>query len=215
MNNKKMQFIIGLDLSTKCTGYSLFDLNGNLIEFKKIKPKTTYETLEKINYIVFELVQVLTPLKNSIQKIIIEDIYLAYFKGKNQVKGFANLGRLSGAVMSVIGLISERNFTEIVELRMASVARPLVDMKGNCQKAEVQVWALKNFTDLDVSIYEGLIEAIQAKKIIKDIDHKEYKNRMLKVSKLIEFETDFSEDISDAILLGYGEVLKGKNETII
>jgi len=205
-----MQYIIGLDLSTKCTGYSLFDLDGNLIEFKKIKPKTTYDVLERINYISWEILDILKPLKDSVKKIIIENIFLAYFRGKNQVQGFANLGRLSGAVMFAIGVALNANFTDLVELRLASVARPLVGLKGNCQKAEVQCFILKQFTDIDVSNYEALIEAVQAKKQVKDITHKVYKDRMLKISKLIEQETDFGEDISDAILLAYGEFLKLK-----
>ena len=148
------------------------------------------------------------------EKIIIEDIFLAYFRGKNQVKGFANLGRISGAFMATIGLILERDFSEIVELRLASVARPLVGLKGNCQKAEVQVYVLKKFTDIDVSTYEGLIEAVQAKKHIKDITHKIYKDRMNKISKLIEQETDFGEDISDAILLALSEIRKRRNHEV-
>ena len=207
---KNNKYIIGLDLSTKCTGISLFDLEGNLIDFTKIKPKTAYSVLERINYMVWEFADYIKPLKGSIEKIIIEDIFLAYFRGKNQVKGFGNLGRISGAIMATIALGVERNFTEIVELRLASVARPLVGLKGNCQKAEVQVWCLKNFTDIDVSHYEGLIEAVQAKKQVKDITHKVYKDRMNKISKLIERETDFGEDVSDAILLGVSEIKKNE-----
>lgn len=206
---KTNKYIIGLDLSTKCTGYSLFDLEGNLIEFRKIKPKTTLSTLGKIEHILKDLSKILPEDMNLISKVVIEDIYLGYFRGANQVKGFATLARLSGAVIfKIYSWLDKRSIDDVIILRNASEARPLVGLKGNCQKAEVQVFVLKTFTDINTSDYEALIEAVQAKKQVKDITHKVYKERMSKISKLIEQETEFGEDISDAILLAYGQVLK-------
>ncbi|MCK9545042.1 MAG: hypothetical protein M0R03_23750 [Novosphingobium sp.] len=206
-----MKYIIGLDLSTTCSGYSKFDLKGNLIEYKKITPKTTLTTLEKISHVVYELNDILSAFNedDEIEKVVIEDIYLGNFRGFNQVRGFATLARLSGAVITTILFVTNKEVEDIIILRNAVSARPMVGLKGNCQKVEVQVWVLKNFTDIDTSEYEALIEAVQAKKEVKDIDQKEYKKRMLKISKLVEEETGFGEDISDAILLGYGESSKG------
>ena len=189
------KYIVGLDLSTKCSGYALFNFEGNLIDFQKIKPKTTLSTLGKIDSILNGLYLLLSKNSDYIKKIVIEDIYLGYFRGANQVKGFATLARLSGAVIADICSIIPDSIDDLIILRNASEARPLVKLKGNCQKAEVQVWALKNFTDIDISNYECLIEAIKAKKQVKDIPHKVYKDRMNKISKLIEQETDFDENI--------------------
>ena len=206
-----MRYIVGLDLSTKCTGFAKFDLDGNLIEYKKIKPKTTRSTLEKIIYVSQEIAQLFN-VNDEIEKVVIEDIFLGHFRGANQVRGFATLARLSGAVISSIIQATNKEVDDFIILRNAVSARPMVGLKGNCQKAEVQVWVLNRFTDLNTSDYEALIEAVQAKKAIKDINQKEYKKRMNKISKLIEKETEFGEDISDAILLAYGETQKGIKE---
>lgn len=204
-----MSIIYGIDASTKCTGLAKFDSNKKLIEYVKIKPKTTWSTLEKIIFVSQEVAKKIEE-DIDIDKIIIEDIYLGHFRGANQVKGFATLARLSGAVISAIIQVTKNDVEDIIILRNAVSARPLVGLKGTCQKAEVQVWVLRNFTEHDTSEYDALIEAVQAKKQVKDIAHKEYKKRMLEISKMIEKETDFGEDISDAILLAYGELNKGE-----
>lgn len=200
-----MKIKIGFDLSLTCSGYSIFDENRKLIKYGQIKSKTTLSSLEKIVYIGNEIYKLLDDLKNNeIEKIVIEDIFLSYFGGKNQVLGFANLGRLSGAVIMICCMIMNRKPEDWIILRGANVARPIAELKGNCQKAKVQVWMLQKFTDIKVDTYEALIEAIEAKFIVKDIDNKEYKKRMSEVSKIIENETEIGEDIADAVLLGYG-----------
>lgn len=209
-----MKLTIGLDLSTKCSGYSIFDENKNLIKYGQFKPKTTFTTLEKIHYIMWEFFNMFEKftLEEEMDSIIIEDIFLNTFcKGKNQVLGFANLARLSGSIMTAIWIITGCE-PHLITLRGANVARPMVGLKGNCQKAEVQTWVLQNFTDIETDEYEGLIEAIKIKKHLKEIDQKTYKKRMLEVSKIIQNDTDIGEDIADAILLGYGEAINDSKE---
>lgn len=196
------KFTIGLDLSTKCSGYSVFQ-GKDLIEQGRVKPKTTLSTLNKIKYITSELNLIFKKYKD-VDKIIIEDIFLGNFKGKGQVKGFATLGRLSGAVMETVWKELDLDPDIFIELIGAVQARPLVGLKGNCQKVEVQIWVLDKFTNTDISDYQGLVDAIKAKKEVKDIDQKEYKKRMLQVSKLIDKECLIGEDNADAILLAYG-----------
>lgn len=195
--------IVGLDLSTKCTGWAVFE-DKKLIDSGRIKPKTTLSTLNKIKYVSNELHEALVPYSVDADKFIIEDIYLGGFKGKNQVAGFATLARLCGAVLENLWSSLKINPDTKIELISAVSARPKVGLKGSCQKAEVQLLVLQTFTDIDTSDYESLIEAVQAKKSCKDIDHKEYKKRMLEISRLIEAETGYGEDVSDAILLAYG-----------
>lgn len=206
-----MKLIIGLDLSTKCSGYSIFSTEGKLVKYGRIKPKTTLSTLGKIEYIMYEVYKLFKSLEDEIDKVIIEDIYLGFFRGKNQVKGFATLGRLSGVIIAILLLITQQKVDDVIELRQANMARPLVGIKGTCQKAEVQVWVLKNFTDIPTDFYENLIEASLGEKKAKEIKHAIFKKRMNKISKMIEKDTDFGEDVSDAILLGYGEYLKRNN----
>jgi hypothetical protein len=206
-----MNLVIGCDLSTKCSGYSIFDKDAQvLIKFGQFKPKTTLTTLGKICYITGEFYKLFDKWYNDGNNVsvVIEDIYLAYHRGKNQVLGFANLARLSGAIMAVVKTITGQRIDDVVQLRMAVQARPMVNLKGNCQKAEVQSWAIGKFTDLDNSSYEAMIDAVMVKKQLKTIDNKEFKKRMEAISKIIEDETEISEDIADALLLGYGEVIK-------
>ncbi len=193
---------IGLDLSTTCTGYAIFE-NHKLIKYGQIKPKTTLTTNEKIEYIVKEFVKIFKQEDLTNSEFIIEDIFLGHFFGKSQVTGFANLGRISGAIMASL-FLELNQIAANITLRMAVSARPLVGLKGNCQKVEVQIWVLDKFLNKDVSEYQGLVDAIIAKKLVGDIDQKTFKKRMEEVSKLIECETGLSEDQADAILLGYG-----------
>lgn len=192
---------IGLDLSTACTGYSIFE-DKKLIKFGQIKPKTTLTTTEKIEYIVREFVKIFKEIDVSNTKFIIEDIYLGTFFGKNQVLGFANLGRISGAIMAGIFLELNKSAKDIILIKAIS-ARPLVGLKGNCQKAEVQVWVLKKFLKKEVISYQKNINTLINKKLNKQIKQPEFKKEMEKISKIIEKETGLSEDQADAILLGY------------
>lgn len=200
---------IGLDLSTSCSGYAVF-YDAELIMHGRIKPKTTLDVIERIEYMTRQFEELFISLKKDFKDeeviCVIENIYLAFFKGKNQVTGFGNLGRVSGAVMATIFLVLKKNANDI-KLINANVARPIVGLKGSCQKAEVQCWVLEKFFNKDVYDYQALIDAVFAKKGVGDIDQKEFKKRMDKISKLIEDETGFGEDISDAILLAESEVV--------
>ena len=191
---------IGLDLSTACSGYSIFE-NGKLINYGQIKPKTTLSTIGKIEYIVKEFVNIFEKEDLTDARFTIEDIFLGHFAGKNQVLGFAGLGRISGAIMAALFLDLQKSEKDVILIKAIS-ARPKVGLKGNCQKAEVQVWVLDKFFNKDVTEYNALIDAVIAKKGVGDIDHKTYKKRMEEISKIIEKETGITEDVADAILLG-------------
>lgn len=192
--------IIGLDLSTKCTGYSVFDTK--LVDYGRIKPKTTLDVLERIEYIAREMKKILEPYQGNEVYFIIEDIYLAYHAGGEQVTGFANLGRISGAIMEVIFELGWHR--KDVELIKAISARPKVGVHGNCQKAEVQAWVLRTILNKDSQEYEDLIDAIYAEKFSGEISQATFKKRASDISKLIEEETGIGEDIADALLLGVG-----------
>lgn len=196
------KIIIGLDLSTTCTGYSIFD--EKLIDYGRVKPKSTLDVLERIEYIARELAIIFEPYKGNDVKFIIEDIYLAYHAGGEQVTGFANLGRISGAIMEVIFELGWHR--QDIELIKAISARPKVGIKGNCQKSEVQAWAIKTILNKDAQEYEDLIDAVYAEKFSEEISQATFKKRMDDISKIIEDETGISEDIADALLLGWGEL---------
>ncbi len=199
-----MKLIIGIDGSTACTGWSFFDENGKLIKYGQIKPKTTLSTLGKIHYISIEFLNLLNlTLTNGdeIKIAIIEDIF------KRSTKGFATLGRISGALMTVVWIATGKD-VDVIKLRPAVTARPMVGLQGDCQKAETQCWMMDKFTQINTDDYYGMIDAIYAKRNTSEINQKQFKKRMLAVSKIIENDTDISEDIADSVLLSYGEVIK-------
>jgi len=204
-----MKISIGLDLSTVNSGYSVFH-DDKLIKYGSIKPKTTLDVLQRIEVMCEEFRPIIKEQcdKHNVFEdeiiFVVENIFLGFFKGRNQVLGFANLGRISGAVMAII--FNNGQPAENIILRNANVARPMVGLSGSCQKCEVQSWVINKFFNIDNSDYEGLIDAVYAQKNVGDISQEVYKKRMGDISKLIESETGFGEDVSDAILLSYSEV---------
>jgi hypothetical protein len=200
-----MGLFIGCDLSTHCSGFAIFDESKKLIKYGQIKPKTTLSTLEKIIYTASEFYLLFQELikKNEISKCIIEDIYLSGFRGKNNVRGFASLGRVSGAVMMAICFATGKQPDEIIELRMANVARPLVGVSGSAPKAAVQIWALQKFFKKNTTKYEAVIEELKERKSQGLISKDVFKKRLEELSKKITEDTGIGEDCADAILLGF------------
>ena len=56
-----MKYILGLDCSTKCTGYSIFTHDGELVKYGCIKPNTDDDAIERIRFTI-----------NEVQKLIQE-----------------------------------------------------------------------------------------------------------------------------------------------
>lgn len=188
--------ILALDLSSKCTGWAKFSKDGKLLEKGRISPKKDIANFFKIHY----LVEQIKPLFNNCQELIIEDIYL----GVN-FKDITFLARLSGAVAYawVVFSYKEPHFMN------ASHARKLVGLNGRSQKAEIQVYVLKNYTNVkkeEIKKYEDAIVKIQEDFKNKEFKIATYKKRMGVVSELIDKETGIGEDTADSIVLGLAYV---------
>jgi transcriptional regulatory protein LevR len=111
---------------------------------------------------------------------------------------------------------------------MATSARKLVGLSGDCLKTEVQMYVMKRFNlipAIRLKIYDKSVNIVQtgaeqllnplkeqykkekhpvAKKELKekiDLVKKEYKKAMLKISKEIEKEFNLSEHKADALIL--------------
>lgn len=185
--------ILALDLSTTRTGFAFFNKGGRLVKQGTITPAKDISPLFKINYIV----QKIEKIYKKIDDLVIEDIYY----GKN-VKGLILLGRLSGAVIdSWIRYKYKEPF-----LYTAVQYRPIVGIKGNATKSEVQVWVLENFSKVKpvlIKKYKEEIIKLKTQRKLKEIKTSQYNYRIkVKLSKLIEKETGYGEDVSDAITLG-------------
>ena len=89
-----MSKYIGLDLSTVSTGYSIFD-GSKLIEYGKIAPSTSADTMDRIMEIVVRLEKVIQ--QHEAEVVTIEDV----FYGSNYLTT-KMLNRLAGAVFFML-----------------------------------------------------------------------------------------------------------------
>jgi hypothetical protein len=197
--------ILALDLSTTRTGWAKYNVQGELLDMGQITPPADLHPYLKIKFVDEKLYA----LSMDAEFLVVEGIFLNTFAGnKHNVTGFELLARLSGVIINSW----LRRSMNIPTLYKATEARPLVGLKGSCQKAEVQLWVIKNF-QLDhlkeipelnefIEDMEALIDAAYAEKGTKTISPAVFKSRMEKINHLIEDETDIGEDLADAILLG-------------
>ena len=86
------------------------------------------------------------------------------------------------------------------------------------QKAEVQLWALRNFkinqnvTTNELDDWEALIDAEYASLNAGEMKRPTFKTHMSNISKTIEEATGIGEDVADAILLGKAYVKDSRNK---
>ena len=199
--------LLTLDLSLKSTGYALFDKEGNLLDNNKVCPPKDYTNPQKILFIITKLKE----YYNQVSNLVIEDVYL----GITGVRNLVSLSRLAGGVIYSWKVEHKPDAIFIG----ATHARPLVGLKGNCQKSEVQVFVLKKYKFVSPKLiyhYEVEIERLNEEKILikqeratTDEEKKIKKKKLAKVkyqfnklSKQIEKETGYGEDVCDSILLG-------------
>lgn len=204
--------IIALDLSLSSTGYAIFKQDGKLIEKGTIVPDKELPLCFKVNYLVRQL----SLRFRKPKQVVIEDTYL----GITGVRNLKELNRLAGAV------VNEWIMLKYIEPKWyaASTARAIVGLKGNCQKAEVQVFILKNYSKVGqskISKYEKAIQVLRdkydtSKIVLKDKRKRKkemkkirgkLKYRMEKLSSVIEDETGYGNDLSDAIVIGRAYIM--------
>ena len=200
--------ILALDLSTACTGWAKYKEDGTLLDFGRIVPDDKLHPFLKIKYIVSQLAWVML----EADVLVVEGIFLNTFTGGfHNVTGFELLARLSGAVINSY----VQNHDVIPTIYKATEARKLVGVKATAQKAEIQLWVLRNFILGTKQIVQGGVEGIKnldnfdamidsayAELGTGTIKRPAFKSRMDKISKMIEEDTGMGEDICDAILLG-------------
>lgn len=186
-----------LDLSSTCTGWSKFSKDGKLIEFGRITPDKKIDPLFKLHYVVNEVKQQFS----NVDELIIEGIFLGRFSGKSNVTTFEFLAKLAGAI--IYQWIVEKY--KLPTIYKATHARKLAGIKGTCQKAEVQIWVVKEYgyaDSEDIEAWEGIIEALNGAIKTQEITRGQFKYRAGKLSNIIDIETGIGEDIADSIILG-------------
>jgi len=196
--------VLALDLSSTCTGWSLYTKDGKLLDKGRIVPDKKIDSLSKIHYVVNKIKE----LYNKADELVIEDIYLGSFGNVDMLK---YLARLSGAV--VYTWIDYKY--KMPKFYMAVVARKLVGQKGNAHKAEIQVFILNKYnfaTKEMIDKYDDMIAEIKSQHEAKAIKKGAYKYQMDKISSLIDEETEIGEDVADSMVLGLAYCEDNKHE---
>lgn len=132
-----MGYFLGLDPSTKCTGYCVMDMNYEIIESGRIDMPKNGDEGEKIFYQIERLQLVLN--KYEIIEILSEDQF-----SKLNIDTLKKLSRVQGAIL----YLSKRNNIPITTIYPNSW-RKIFHGSGKAKKEHTfdKVVALYNFTD--------------------------------------------------------------------
>jgi Holliday junction resolvasome RuvABC endonuclease subunit len=196
------KLILGLDPSLSTVGYCLLTESKSLRKVGQYVVKKTLPFTRKIVSITDEVMRLAK--EYGATDLVIEDIF--YSKNVLNLKQWA---RLSGAIAYAWYKESGKE----PEFIMACKARPLVGVKGNAQKIEVQTKIAHEFELIDNMVfyrYCGSMGRIIQQYRDKQITRNRYKYLMTKLSKQFEKETKISEHIADAILLALAHLLSEK-----
>lgn len=188
-----MTYILAIDPSLTVCGYCIMSDRKKIVKLGQYIVNKELPFAKKIASITDELMKLAK--NNSVTELIIEDIY--YNKNVMNVKRW---GRLSGALMYAWYRLRKKE----TDLLMACSARPKIGLKGNAQKIEVQLHAARLFGLVDDSTfysYCGKIGNYLQQMKADKINKKEYKKRLVRLSKEFEEETKISEHIADSIVL--------------
>jgi len=88
---QKDSYILGLDVSTFCTGFSIWDLNENKLETAGHIPLKNVKDLHGRVDVVFKVLEELNNNTNTITEIVIEDIITKFVSGKSNIKTIITL----------------------------------------------------------------------------------------------------------------------------
>jgi len=199
--------LLCLDLSSTCTGYSKFSGDGQLLKYDRIKPDGHLDPLFKLHYITTRV----KDLYEDVDDLVIEGIFLGRFAGKANVTTFEYLAKLAGGV--IYTWIALKNKLPVIY--KAVEARKLAGIKGTSQKAEVQLWVIREFkfaSDEQIEVWQAIMEALNGEYLAQEITLNQFKYRAGILSEIIDEATGIGEDIADSIVLGKAYINGGKND---
>lgn len=196
-----------LDLSSTCTGYSKFSTDGKLIKYDRIIPDVNLDPLFKLHYVVNQVKE----LYKDVDSLVIEGIFLGHFAGKSNVTTFEYLAKLAGAV--IYTWVAEKSKLPVIY--KASQARKIAGIKGTSQKAEVQLWVIREYgfaNEASIDEWQAVMDSLNGEFLSKEITSNQFKYRSGKLSEIIDEATGIGEDIADSIVLGRAYLNGGKND---
>ena len=115
--------ILGLDISTSCTGWCLVDANGNLVKMGYIslqKENSPFAKASKVKRTLSEL-----NINHNIERICIEENLQAFRPGLSSAKTLLTLARFNG----VVSYLAQDEFCIIPEFINVNTARKSLGIK--------------------------------------------------------------------------------------
>ena len=95
---QKDSYILGLDVSTFCTGFSIWDLNENKLETAGHIPLKNVKDLHSRVDVVFKVLEELNNNTDKIGEIVIEDIITKFISGKSNIKTIITLASFNAII---------------------------------------------------------------------------------------------------------------------
>ncbi len=136
-----MVMILGLDISTSCTGWCILDTSGSLVDIGYVnlsKCKSSYEKAKKVSH---ELSKIHG--SHDIQRVVIEENLQAFRPGLSSAKTLLTLARFNG----VVSYLAQEEFCSSPEFINVNSARKSVGLKivskkkgGKPSKEQVFDW---------------------------------------------------------------------------
>jgi Holliday junction resolvasome RuvABC endonuclease subunit len=191
--------LLSLDLSTNCTGYTIFDYQNNKYSVKKIDPPSKLSTFKRINYVVSKIKE----LYPQITELAIEDT----FHGLN-AKVDKVLDRLGGAVInSWLDYSGKEPY-----LYNAASARKIIGLDPRSTKAEIQLWVLaKFFPKIDLTEFKTAKDKLLKAYVKRKISRGQKTRQLSKLTDLIAKETGINNDQADSVVVGLAHLRKVYN----
>ena len=115
--------ILGLDISTSCTGWCLLSHSGELVDLGFVKLKNSQNIFEKaasLESVFFDLKE-----KYDIDKIFVEENLQAFRPGFSSAKTIVTLARFNG----IVSYVASKSFEISPQYVNVNVARKSVNLK--------------------------------------------------------------------------------------
>tara|TARA_A100001011_G_C14105153_1_gene754515 strand:- start:417 stop:971 length:555 start_codon:yes stop_codon:yes gene_type:complete len=146
-----MKYILGLDISTSCTGFSIFNTEGNLVElgYIRLNPKeSVFSRVTEVSKSIVELDK-----RFNIEKTFIEENLQAFRPGLSSAKTLLTLARFNGMVSYQVYNTTGKDPIYV----NVNTARKLIGLKINRKsekstKEQVYEWVINDLKITDTKV---------------------------------------------------------------
>ena len=143
-----MSFILGLDVSTSCTGWCVLNQEGTLVDIGNIplgKLKGVYKKAQEVSRVLCEIM-----LKHHIAVVYIEENLQSFRRGFSSAQTLCTLARFNG----IVSLLAYQQFNVEPSHINVNAARKCLGIKliskkkgGDPTKEQVLDWVSKDLGD--------------------------------------------------------------------